>query len=316
MSAVKTLFKAGVGAGALVLGAGALVYECALNTKINSFFINKFDDTRPDLEGAEQVNTAPAGPDWFDTHKGEDQVIATEATGRTHAYVIRTEEPSHKWAVLCHGFNSSPKSSAVYAEHFHNEGYNCVVPSMRAWGNDENRYCSMGYRDKDICRAWIDYVVIMDPEAQIVLHGYSMGAVTIMLATGETLPEQVKAAVADCGFTTCWEQYANVIKHYAHLPSFPLLNAINVISIARGNFDIRKNRPIDAVARSVTPTVFLHGTADDFVKFEMMDRLYEACAAPKAKQAIEGGLHAASVEKDPALYWKTVDEFLKDYITV
>ncbi|MBQ9507376.1 MAG: alpha/beta hydrolase, partial [Clostridia bacterium] len=172
------------------------------------------------------------------------------------------------------------------------------------------------YRDKDICRAWIDYVVIMDPEAQIVLHGYSMGAVTIMLATGETLPEQVKAAVADCGFTTCWEQYANVIKHYAHLPSFPLLNAINVISIARGNFDIRKNRPIDAVARSVTPTVFLHGTADDFVKFEMMDRLYEACAAPKAKQAIEGGLHAASVEKDPALYWKTVDEFLKDYITV
>ena len=59
MSAAKTLFKAGVGAGALVLGAGALVYECALNTKINSYFINKFDDTRPDLEGAEQVNTAP-----------------------------------------------------------------------------------------------------------------------------------------------------------------------------------------------------------------------------------------------------------------
>ena len=46
----------------------------------------------------------------------------------------------------------------------------------------------------------------------------------------------------------------------------------------------------------------------------MMDRLYEACAAPKAKQAIEGADHAQSVYVDPALYWKTVDNFLKDKI--
>ena len=141
-----------------------------------------------------------------------------------------------------------------------------------------------------------------------------MGAVTIMLATGEALPSQVKAAVADCGFTSCWEQYANVIRLYAKLPPFPLLHAINATSMLRGNFDIRKNVPIDAVKRSVTPTVFLHGTADDFVPFEMMDRLYEACAAPKAKQAIEGAVHAQSVYTDPALYWKTVDEFLADKI--
>ena len=135
-----------------------------------------------------------------------------------------------------------------------------------------------------------------------------------MLATGEGMPPQVKAAVADCGFTTCWEQYANVIKQYAKLPPFPLLYAVNAVSILRGNFDIRKNRPIDAVRRSATPTVFLHGTADDFVRFSMMDRLYEACAAPKAKQAIEGGIHARAVYKDPALYWKTVDGVLKDKI--
>ena len=46
----------------------------------------------------------------------------------------------------------------------------------------------------------------------------------------------------------------------------------------------------------------------------MMDRLYEACAAPKAKQAIEGGVHARAVYKDPELYWKAVDGFLKDRI--
>ena len=142
-----------------------------------------------------------------------------------------------------------------------------------------------------------------------------MGAVTVMLSTGEALPPQVKAAVADCGFTSCWEQYANVIKYYTKLPPFPLLYAVNAASILRRNFDIRKNVPIDAVKRSVTPTVFLHGTADAFVPFSMMDRLYDACAAPKARQPIEGADHARAVYTDPGLYWRTVDGFLKDRIT-
>ena len=315
MSAVKTILKAGVGAAAAVMGAGALVYECALNTKLNGFFVNLLDDREDVTQEAQTGDGANAGePGWFDRHKGDDQVITTETTGRIHAYIIPAEEPSHKWAILCHGYNSSPASVGVFAEHYRPLGYHCICPSLRGWGNDETRYCTMGYHDKDILLAWIDYVVQEDPDAEILLHGYSMGAVTIMLATGETLPPQVKAAVCDCGFTSCWEQYANVIKLYEKLPAFPLLHAVNATSMLRGNFDIRKNVPIDAVRRSVTPTVFLHGTADNFVPFAMMDRLYDACSAPKAKQAIEGADHAQSVYVDPALYWKTVDSFLKDKI--
>lgn len=315
MSAVKTILKAGVGAAAAVMGAGALVYECALNTKLNGFFVNLLDDREDVTQEAPTGDGADSNePGWFDRHKGDDQVITTETTGRIHAYIIPAEKASHKWAILCHGYNSTPASVGVFAEHYRPLGYNCICPSLRGWGNDETRYCTMGYHDKDILLAWIDYIVKEDPDAEILLHGYSMGAVTIMLATGENLPPQVKAAVCDCGFTSCWEQYANVIKLYAKLPAFPLLHAVNATSMLRGNFDIRKNVPIDAVRRSVTPTVFLHGTADNFVPFSMMDRLYDACQAPKAKQAIEGADHAQSVYVDPALYWKTVDSFLKDKI--
>ncbi len=316
MSAVKKIVKLGVGAAAAVLGAGELVYEFAHNKRVNRFFISLFDRPDPAVqeEPVAQTEDVEVRPDWFETHKGDDKVIVTDATGPIHAYIIPAGEPSHKWAVLCHGYNSSPGSTAVYAEHYHDLGYNCICPSMRGWGNDETDYCTMGYYDKDICMAWIDYIVVTDPDARIVLHGYSMGAVTVMLATGEKLPAQVKAAVEDCGFTSCWEQYAHVIKTYTKLPPFPLLYAVNAASMLHGKADIRKNVPIDAVRRSVTPTVFLHGTADDFVPFEMMDRLYEACAAPKVKQAIEGGAHAEAVFKNPDLYWKTVDDFLKDRI--
>lgn len=316
MSLTSKLLKTGVGLSAAVVGTGAVIYECALNTKVNALIMGKLDNPDPEQAAMYNSEAYTAGQEWFAEHKGEDHTITTEKTGRIHAYVIPAEEESHKWAICCHGYNSEPKATALFVMHFRSLGFNCVCPSLRGWGNDETSYCSMGYRDKDICLAWIDHVVETDPEALIVLHGYSMGAATVMLSTGEKLPANVKAAVCDCGFTSCVDQFTHVFKSYAHMPAFPLLNAVNLVSVWRGNFDMRKNRPIDAVARSVTPTIFLHGTADDFVPFYMMDQLYEACAAPKAKQAVEGGMHATSVVKDPVVYWNAVDGFLKDYIDV
>ncbi len=314
MKFVKKAAAVGAGLTAAVLGAGALVYECALNTKINAKCVALFDKPDPEQTALYERTVYADRQDWFSAHKGEDHVLTTPQTGRIHAYIIPAEAPSHRWAVLCHGYNSTPASTAVYARHFHSLGYHCVCPSLRGWGNDETNYCSMGYRDKDICIAWVEYILCVDPDAEIVLQGYSMGSVTVMLATGEDLPDNVKAAVCDCGFTTCEEQFRHVIRTYGHLPGFPLLNAVNFASRVRGNFDVRKNRPIDAVRRSKTPTVFLHGTADTFVPFAMMARLYEACAAPKAMQPIEGGQHASAVLKDPETYWRAVDGFLKNYI--
>ena len=314
MAIVLPILKAGIGAGAALLGAGALIYECALNTKLNGKFVALFDHPDPDQETMYASDDYTARRDWFQENKGDDKVISTEKTGRVHAYVIQAEEPSHKWALLIHGYNSGPDGCCMFARHYHGEGYNCVIPSLRGWGNDETRYCTMAYHDKDVALAWLDYIITLDPEAAVVIHGYSMGAATTMLCTGENLPANVKAAVADCGFTNAYEQFSHVVKSYSGLPAFPLLDAANIVSILRGNFDFRKNSPIDAVKRSVTPTIFLHGTADDFVPYYMMDKLYEACAAPKAKQPIEGGLHATSVVKDPETYWNAVDGFLADKI--
>ena len=312
MAIATHLLRAGVGLGAAVMGAGALIYECAMNTRIYSKFIGLFDHPDPAQTALYTGDDYADGQSWFAKNKGEDKVITTEKTGRVHGYVIPAEGPSHRWALLLHGYNSAPEGTALFARHYHEQCFHCVVPSLRGWGNDETHYCTMAYFDKDVALAWLDYIIAVDPQAEVVIHGYSMGAATTMLCTGENLPANVQAAVSDCGFTSAYEQYAHVVKSYTGLPSFPLLNAFNAVSILRGNADFRKCRPIDAVARSVTPTIFLHGTADDFVPYAMMDRLYEACAAPKAKQPIQDAMHATSVVKDPDTYWKAVDGFLRD----
>ena len=42
----------------------------------------------------------------------------------------------------------------------------------------------MGWTDHYDCELWIDYILMQTPEAQIVLHGQSMGAATALIMAG------------------------------------------------------------------------------------------------------------------------------------
>ena len=315
MSVAKNILKTGIAAGAATFGVGALVYEGALNTTLLQIFKKVFNKEAPEQTALYASDYYTGAVKWFTENKGGDRVIHDEKAGNAHAYVFYADKPTNKWAVLPHGYSSSPEGTSVFAREYHNMGFNLVAVSMRGFANDEANYCSMGWHDKDIVMAWINWIVLQDPDAEILIHGYSMGAATTMLVTGERdLPKNVKCAVSDCGFTTVYEQYQYVLKHNASIPAFPLLDAANVISKLRNNFDFKKTAPIEAIKHSTTPTIFCHGTADDFVPYFMLDKLYDACTAEKAKFSIEGGLHATSSVKDSEFYWKNVKEFIGKYI--
>ncbi|RYG71153.1 hypothetical protein EU245_14955 [Lentibacillus lipolyticus] len=62
----------------------------------------------------------------------------------------------------------------------------------------------------------------MQGAEDIILHGKSMGAVTVLMASGEELPDEVKGIVADSGYSTVKAELAHQLKHLYQLPSFPL----------------------------------------------------------------------------------------------
>lgn len=84
-------------------------------------------------------------------------------------------------------------------------------------------------------------------------------------------------------------------------------------ALRRAGFDLRDAAPIRAVARSSTPTLFVHGVEDDFVPASMMGKLYQAARCPKAFLWAPGAGHAQAVGTDPELYWTAVSTFLRDY---
>lgn len=299
--------------GAAGAGLCALVYEAALNIRLANWFGTKLNFRDPVQDALNQNEYRTGAAHWWEEQDKHEEIIEDKNGNTLHSMIINAQEPSSKWAVIVHGFTSGPDGMAHYAMEYHKRGYNCLLPALRGHSLDTNHYCSMGWYDKDMVVNWINWIVLQDPDAQVVIHGESMGAATTMLTTGETLPSNVKAAVSDCGYTNVMKQYESVLRS-KNVPPQPLLTFLNMYSNMKGNFDFNKCSPIDAVARSVTPTLFVHGDADDFVPYSMLQENFDACSAPKEKFFVHGAVHASSANYAPEFYWENVDNFLVKYI--
>lgn len=313
--AVKRTVGAAVGLGAAYLAIGEIAYECTLNIKVNNLLKKTGVFDKP--EEKEFYNNCKVYQDackWYDSLGIADTIIPSRLGKDTTAKVILADEDSDKWAVVIHGYTASPRSMAHYAWKYHTMGFNVVLPHMVGHGTDKRSHCSMGYYDRFIILDWIDYIIGLDKNAQILMHGVSMGSATTMLVTGEKLPKNVVVAVADCGYTNCWEEYASQTKEMLHLPVFPFLTAANTVSKLHKNFDFKRCSPIDAVSHSKTPTFFIHGGEDHFVPYSMMKPLFEACSAPdKGMLTVPKAFHANSVFADTELYWSKVTAFIGKY---
>lgn len=297
------------------LGAAEAVYESILNIKTANKVAAKFH--LEDEKMMEVLLNAPLYVDgyrWFDEKNLKDVSLISDSGVKVHGYVLKNPDNTGKWAVCSHGYRGDARAEAPYAKHLFEQGYSIVFPQMRAHEHDENRYCSMGFHEKHIIIAWIQYLVRQEPGCRILLHGVSMGAASVMLATGEKLPENVKCAVADCGYSSCWDIFSYQIEKAAHIPAAPILTLLNAVSKRKGNFDFKQCSPKDAVAHSETPTLFIHGMADEFVPYAMSEEVFLACSAEKEKLDIPGAVHAAAAACDAERYFQTMDAFTAKYL--
>lgn len=314
----KKIKKLAIGAGLAYLGVGEVVYENVLNIRLNELIrkTGLFDD-KEEGEIWDSFELKKEADAWYDAQTCADTVFFSNRLHRnTFAKVFFADEKTDKFAICVHGYSDTPKNMAHWIIKYLSMGFNVIAPYMVGHGPDNRHYCSMGYYDRYVVLDWIDYCFEINKDARIVIHGVSMGAATTMMATGEDLPSNVIAAVADCGYTSCWEEYYSQVGPMLHLSAvaLPLLTAANTVSKLRGNFDFKEAAPIKAVVNSVTPTLFIHGSGDTFVPYEMMQPLYEACGAPdKEMLTVPDAIHAAAAFYDNDLYWNTVKKFLGKY---
>lgn len=221
------------------------------------------------------------------------------------------------WALVVHGYRDTNQSSYVLdmARHYYDADFNVLTPDLRASGQSEGEYVGMGWLDRLDILDWVDWILAQDADAQIVIHGVSMGAATTMMVAGEETPNAVVAFVEDCGYTSVWDVFASELSLRFGLPEFPLLYSASALSDLMAGYSFEEASALEAVARSEKPMLFIHGAADDFIPFDMMGRLYEAkTMGDKEMLVSESAGHAEAMYELDDVYWDTVFGFVDRYI--
>lgn len=256
------------------------------------------NETREWLEYAESRKLSVVSEDGF-------QLIAKE---------FPANEDSHKWVLLLHGYTGWKEEMYPFAFWYHEEGYHVIVPDLRCQGESEGDFIGMGWTDHYDCYLWIDYILEQDDEAKIVLHGQSMGAATALMITGEKdYSAHISAVVSDCAYTDAYSMFGEKIEEWFSLPAFPLVDTACIVLRLRGGYDLKDASALDAVQRSNTPTLFIHGDEDAMIPFQMSIDLYEAATCPKDILIVEGAGHAQAQDKEPGIYYETIKMFLEKY---
>ena len=102
------------------------------------------------------------------------------------------------WAIVVHGgLGSSASQVQDVACELSLAGYRVLTPDLYAHGQSAGEICTLGVGDAQDVRAWVDWVLLREPEARIVLMGQDEGALAILLAASQGLPDAVTAAALD-----------------------------------------------------------------------------------------------------------------------
>lgn len=304
--------------GTIGIGFGAnYLYNLALNPYTSKDLIFGSDDKdSSDMVSQNETSGISTVDDrtWLLEHSGYEDLFMTSRDGlKLHNYVL-TQSDSDKWMIAVHGYTSEGILMAPYARKFYDMGYNVIIPDLRSHGQSEGDYIGMGWDERFDIIDLVNYIVENNRDAQIALFGVSMGAATVMNVSGEELPSNVKAIIEDCGYTSVWDQFAYQLDDLFGLPAFPMMHTASLVGKLRAGYWIGEASSIEQVKKSITPTLFIHGDADDFVPYFMLDQLYAASNAEKEKLVIEGAGHAKSKDVDPELYWSTITNFLDKYV--
>ena len=335
-SGVKTRHR--IRAKTIVIAAAVvLVLLCAATAFIGNFLFNfalnpnasyTMNDLFQggDVEGIGDgpvIKLTPARESWraysaeaYDWFVSQGQGVTLQ---RPDGPVLRASwfpREGHKYAILFHGYTGAAWQMASFGKVYYDMGWSVLTPNALAHGGSGGDYIGMGWLERPDVLGWIDSILSEDEEAEIVLHGVSMGGATVMMAAGEDLPDNVKCIVEDCGYSSVWDEFRLQLKNVFHLPAFPLLDAASLVSKLRAGYSFREASSVNQLRKATVPMLFIHGDADTFVPFSMLDVVYEACAsAEKEKLVVHDAAHGAAADTDPELYWDTVIAFVEKYIS-
>jgi uncharacterized protein len=210
--------------------------------------------------------------------------------------------------VLVHGLNSCKRADELLlaAGMLHRHGYSVLLFDLRNHGDStiqNGRYAGGTKEYRDVLGAW-DWLVNEKglPPAHVGLMGFSLGAATALIATGEEA--RVAATWEDSGYADLGAALRAELARNAY-PTWFEYAAYVVARVETGD-DLTTLSPARAVTKLHGRPLFItHGTADTRLSVQYATDLaneYRAGGGTVDPWIVPGSEHVAAIVDHPAEY--------------
>lgn len=249
--------------------------------------------------------------DWMMAQPHEDVWIRSKDGLKLHGTYFPGNGGTK--AVICfHGYTSKGLNDYGSLSYYYlNHGFRMLLIDERAHGDSEGTYIGFGTMDRLDGLEWVRWMIEKTgDDAQILLHGNSMGGATVCMMGGMDLPRQVKGIVSDCAFTSARDVFTHVLHSMYHLPAFPMIQIADRVNRKKAGYGLDDCNAAREVRKAKVPFLFIHGDEDIFVPCWMCEEIYKNCASPKTKLIVKGAGHGESYYKDTKAYEEALDVFI------
>lgn len=289
---------------------GIYFYNYAIQRRKREFL-----EKDPDLRERKSGAVWNSNREWLQQQPKEELYLTTPE-GLSLSALYLPCPGATKTAIVVHGYNSWNGSMGGFAQYLlETLEYHVLLPDCRGHGKSQGSYIGFGWHDRKDILQWIDLLLQKNgADTPILLYGVSMGGSTVLMTSGEELPDNVKCIIADCAYSSVADILNYQMQRMFKLPSFPIINFTSLICRLRAGYSFKEASTLRQVAKTRLPILFIHGSEDRFVPTHMVYELYEAAKGPKELLVVEGAAHGTSFWKNPQDYKAAVEAFLEKYM--
>lgn len=211
-----------------------------------------------------------------------------------------------KIAFIIHGYRSEHAETAgMFYDYYRSRGIDIFCCDHTAHGESEGKYIGFDVFESKDCLDWVEYLVQkFGPDTQILLHGFSMGAATVMQMSSHC-PPQVKFIIEDSG-------YQNARASLAHQVG-PMYQPLRLINKLAAGYDLDDSDVTNSLKASRVPMLFVHGTEDKLVPSCNGPALYEMYEGEKDCYFPCCTRHIETMYTTPEGYGRKIDSFIIKY---
>ena len=241
-------------------------------------------------------------------------VEITAADGVTlTAWYVRPHNANERDVLLLHGVQDNREGVAGFAPMLLDHGYSVLLPDSRAHGESGGTLAAYGLREADDIHRWVDWLYHRQQSKCVYGFGESMGAALVLESLGPPDGDRLCAVVAESPFSSFRKVAYERAALYLRVPSWlgrTVLRLPVEVGLTYAKFryglDFDQDSPADAVGRSRTPILLIHGTDDINILPHHSELIAARYPSHVTLWEVPGATHCGASAVAPQMFWTKV----------